>query len=59
MEWVLIAATVFALFLMWDRARHPKKYCQRCKGTGQQLSLISRRAHGTCRRCGGKGSLRR
>lgn len=59
MEIALLLVTALALYLMWDRARHPKKYCRACKGSGRKTSIINGRAYGVCQRCGGKGSLDR
>jgi hypothetical protein len=59
MELVIAGLTLLVLLLLWDRSRYPRKYCRACKGTGQRTSWINGRAYGTCRRCGGKGSLRR
>lgn len=59
MEWIFIVATLLVLYLFWDRARHPRKYCRSCRGTGRKRSWVSGRAFGECRRCGGTGELRR
>ncbi|MEU4235621.1 hypothetical protein AB0F17_66135 [Nonomuraea sp. NPDC026600] len=59
MEWIIIGLTLLALYVFWDRSRHSKKYCSRCKGSGRRTSWINGRAYGECRRCSGKGSLRR
>jgi DnaJ-class molecular chaperone len=59
MELIVIAATALVLYLFWDRSRHPRKFCPRCQGTGRRTSRINGRAYGPCRRCTGKGTLRR
>ena len=59
MELTLVIVTLLVIYLTWDRSRHPKKYCRACKGSGKRTSWINRRAYGVCRRCGGKGELRR
>ncbi|MDX3099687.1 hypothetical protein [Nonomuraea angiospora] len=59
MELLIIGLTLLVVFLLWDRSRYPRKYCRPCKGTGRRRSWLSGRAFGVCRRCGGKGELRR
>ncbi|MFI6788609.1 hypothetical protein ACIBG4_14895 [Nonomuraea sp. NPDC050383] len=56
---VIVTVTVLVLYVAWDRARHPKKSCRACKGSGRKTSRLNGRAYGICRRCGGKGSLAR
>ncbi|GGO70633.1 hypothetical protein [Nonomuraea cavernae] len=59
MELVIVGVTLLVLYVLWDRQRHPRKFCRKCKGSGRQTSRISGRAYGSCQRCGGKGNLRR
>lgn len=59
MELALILLTALALYLMWDRRRHPVKYCRACKGSGKKTSRWNGLAYGVCRRCGGRGEVRR
>lgn len=59
MELIIIGVTLAVLYLWWDRARHPRKHCRSCQGTGHRTSRVNGRAYGVCRRCGGKGALRR
>ncbi|MBF8191644.1 hypothetical protein ITP53_39320 [Nonomuraea sp. K274] len=59
MELILAAVTALVIYYMWDRRRHPKKVCGRCGGTGQKTSSWNGRAFGVCRRCRGKGEVRR
>lgn len=59
MELVIVGLVLLVLVLLWDRSRYPRRYCRGCKGTGRRRSRISGQAFGLCRRCGGKGELRR
>ncbi|MFD1940577.1 hypothetical protein ACFSKW_54900 [Nonomuraea mangrovi] len=59
MELILLGVTAFVLYLIWDRRRHPTKRCRPCKGSGKKFSRWNGQAYGVCRRCGGKGEVRR
>lgn len=59
MELVIVALVLLVLVLLWDRSRYPRKFCRSCKGTGRVRSRVAIGAFGLCRRCGGKGELRR
>ncbi|WP_144070079.1 hypothetical protein [Nonomuraea indica] len=60
MELVVALVLVFVLYLVWDRRRHPMKPCPRCRRSpGKKLSAWNGQAYGVCRRCDGKGVVRR
>ena len=56
---VLVLIAVVALVALWvDVQRHPIRRCPSCKGTKKNGGSTALR-WGTCRRCGGKGEVRR
>ncbi|MCG5220245.1 hypothetical protein [Streptosporangium sp. KLBMP 9127] len=60
MELILILVTLAAMYWAWDRRRHPMKRCRSCRHSpGLKVSSLNGQAFGVCRRCGGKGEVRR
>ncbi|GGS88633.1 hypothetical protein ACFFV7_50865 [Nonomuraea spiralis] len=59
MELAIITLTLLVIYLVWDHYRHPKKACPRCVGSGRKTSRWNGKAYGLCRRCRGKGEVRR
>ncbi|MFD8556602.1 hypothetical protein ACFV1N_04825 [Streptosporangium canum] len=60
MELILIGITAVVIWWSWDRRRHPLKRCPSCRTSpGRKLSAWNGSAYGACRRCGGKGEVRR
>lgn len=49
-----VAVLAGAAYLISLRV-HPWTACWRCKGSGKKRDRIWRKAHGSCRACGGKG----
>jgi hypothetical protein len=56
----LVVLIVIAVAAIWwiDIQRHPVRRCPSCKGSKKNAGSSATR-WGTCRRCGGKGELRR
>ena len=56
---IVVIAVAVAVTAWWiDVHRHPVRQCPSCKGSKKSGGSNSRR-WGTCRRCKGKGELRR
>lgn len=56
---LIVIITLLVIYLAWDRRRHPLQLCTRCGGSGRKMSRWNGRAYGVCRRCRGKGEIRR
>lgn len=54
---IIVAVVVIAWWV--DVQRHPIRRCPSCKGTKRNTGNTTSLRWGTCRRCGGKGELRR
>jgi DnaJ-class molecular chaperone len=55
--WIVLAAAAVlgaAAYLTSLRV-HPWAPCRKCEGGGKSRDAVWRRAHGTCRACGGRG----
>jgi hypothetical protein len=53
---ILAAAAVIAAAVYGVSLRlHPWAPCRRCSGGGRSRDRVWRKAHGTCRACGGRG----
>ncbi|MFI6813789.1 hypothetical protein ACIBG7_15315 [Nonomuraea sp. NPDC050328] len=60
MELMLALVTLAFAYWCWDRRRHPMKACPRCRRSpGRKVSSWNGQAYGTCRRCDGRGEVRR
>jgi hypothetical protein len=55
---VAIVAAILAAGWWVDVQRHPMRRCPSCNGSKKNTGSSSQR-WGTCRRCGGKGEVRR
>jgi DnaJ-class molecular chaperone len=57
---VVLVIVVIVVIGWWvDVQRHPIRRCPRCKGTKRNTGSTTSLTWGTCRRCGGKGEVRR
>ncbi|MFE3449605.1 hypothetical protein ACFXJ8_11785 [Nonomuraea sp. NPDC059194] len=60
MELAVILLIALAVYLAWDRQRHPMKRCRACRTSpGKKISKWNGQAYGVCRRCAGAGEVRR
>ena len=58
-EFVVLAGAVAGVAWWVDVARRPIRRCPSCKGTKRNTGNSTSLTWGTCRRCGGKGEVRR
>ncbi|MGC5009726.1 hypothetical protein ACLQ2R_03070 [Streptosporangium sp. DT93] len=60
MELFLAGMTAAVIWWSWDRRRHPLKRCRACRSNpGRKMSSWNGQAYGACRRCAGRGEVRR
>jgi len=52
---LLVAAVIGGAVYLISLRMHPWTSCRPCKGSGKARDRIWRKAHGSCRSCGGKG----
>lgn len=54
--WLILAAAVIAAAVYGTSLRlHPWTPCRACDGSGKSRDAMWKKAHGTCRACGGRG----